>query len=124
VTIAAIGVLVAVVLLTAAVPGTLLWVLLGGFAFGVIAPILLVLPVDFGADARAVARSSAAILGFGYVLASGGPFVMGLVRDVTGSFTLSMIVLALVATALVAMGLAIPRPPASADHVAIASYGA
>jgi CP family cyanate transporter-like MFS transporter len=123
VSIAASGVFVSLVLLTADVPGTLVWVLLAGFAFGVIAPILLVLPVDFGADARAVARSSAAILGFGYVLASGGPFAMGVVRDVTGSFTLSMVVLGGFAVALVAMGLAIPRPPAGAARPAVAPYG-
>jgi len=102
--------LVFAIALMAAVPqGAWAWAIVAGLAFGVMTPMILVIPVDFGADALAVGGSVAVILGFGYLAGSAGPFVMGMIRDATGSFEASLALLALLAIVLAVIGWTILR---------------
>jgi CP family cyanate transporter-like MFS transporter len=50
-------------------------------------PLVLTLPLDLAAGPREVAALVGLMLGAGYVFAATSPFVLGLVRDVSGSFT-------------------------------------
>jgi CP family cyanate transporter-like MFS transporter len=105
----ALAVCAAMVLLATVPDGSWIWAIVAGSGLGVAAPIILVIPLDFGADARAVGRSAGTILGLGYIVASSAPALMGSMRDATGSFTSSIWLLAAIALALAAVGWTIPR---------------
>ncbi|HEY3523794.1 MAG TPA: MFS transporter [Candidatus Limnocylindrales bacterium] len=81
-----------------------LWALIGGYANGSLFPLLLALPPRIAADPPAVARLSATMLGIGYTIAAISPIGLGAVRDATGSFSVS---LSLLAVAGVAFALAL-----------------
>jgi CP family cyanate transporter-like MFS transporter len=79
------------------------WILLLGLGLGAIFPLLLTLPVDVADDPSHAGSVAALMLLGGYVLASMGPVVLGIARDVSGSFSTSLWLL--VVTATVFLGL-------------------
>ena len=79
-----------------------LWVSLLGLALGIIFPLVLTLPIDVADDPAAVGSVAALMLLGGYSLSSLGPFALGLARDATGDFGVSVWLLVGVAAALTA----------------------
>lgn len=67
-----------------------LWVVLIGVCNGVLFTLAMTLPLDVGREPGEVGAVAAMMLGFGYVIASTSPFVLGGIRDLTGSFTGSL----------------------------------
>lgn len=65
-----------------------------GVAFGVLSPVILVLPLDLGIDAREVSEVAGRMLGIGYGVAAVVPLVLGAVRDAVGSFPPGFVALA------------------------------
>jgi CP family cyanate transporter-like MFS transporter len=94
----------------AALPaGGFAWAVLGGISSGAIFPLAITLPLDV-ADAPAdVGAAAALMLGGGYVIAALGPFILGAVRDATGSFHASL--WALAGIAFVTLLACIPLSP-------------
>jgi len=82
--------------------GSVVWAIVAGGANGALLPMVLALPLGMSSDPTAVARTSAIMLGFGYTISSVVPVVLGGVRDLTGSFTASEILLTIIGWALVA----------------------
>lgn len=100
----------------ALVPGpAILWALLLGLALGAVFTLVMTLPTDIAADARDAGAAAALVFLIGYLIASAAPFVMGAVRDATGSFSASVWFLVLVAAAIVPLGWSMSprrlRPP-------------
>ena len=62
------------------------WALLLGLGNGLVFPVMLVLPVDYGRDPAHAARLAAMGFGIGYLLASLGPLLTGALRDLTGTY--------------------------------------
>ncbi len=79
------------------------WIVILGLSLGAVFPLLLTLPVDVSANPGEAGSIAALMLLGGYVLASTGPVVLGVVRDVTGNFSASMWLLVGVALVLLAM---------------------
>ncbi len=70
-----------------ALPGAAwLWIVLLGTANGGVFPLLMTLPLDVAREPREVGAVVAMMLGGGYTLAAASPFVLGAIRDATGSF--------------------------------------
>jgi CP family cyanate transporter-like MFS transporter len=63
-----------------------LWASVFGFATGTMFPLVMTLPLDVAHDAAGVAAFTAVMLGAGYCISATSPFVLGAVRDATGSF--------------------------------------
>lgn len=108
---------VSIILLVALPQAGWLWAVLAGLALGFIAPIILVIALDFGADIHAVGRSSGTILGLGYLVAAASPFAIGIARDATGSFALGLSALAVLALAIAVSSFSLPadRPLTSEE---------
>jgi len=64
-----------------------LWASLFGFGAGTLFPLVMTLPLDVADDAPSVAAFTGVMLGAGYSFAAVSPFVLGAVRDATGSFS-------------------------------------
>jgi len=77
------------------------WVAILGLALGIVFPLALTLPIDVADDPATVGSVAALMLLGGYALSSLGPFALGAVRDITGSFDLALAVLAALAGLLV-----------------------
>lgn len=86
-----------------------LWATVAGVALGFIAPIALVITLDFGADVQDVGRSTGTVLGIGYVVASVSPLAIGMTRDATGSFAVGLASLCALAIAIAISGLVVPQ---------------
>jgi CP family cyanate transporter-like MFS transporter len=67
--------------------GAWLWVVLMGFANGALFALLMTLPLDVSDDPSQVGAVAGLMLGAGYCLSAVSPFMLGAVRDATGSFT-------------------------------------
>jgi CP family cyanate transporter-like MFS transporter len=78
-----------------------------GLGIGAYFPLALTLPVDIARGARDVASLSALMLLVGYLLAATAPVVLGLVRDVTGSFDAVLWVLVAIAASMIPLALAL-----------------
>jgi CP family cyanate transporter-like MFS transporter len=77
-----------------AAPGVaLLWMVLLGVGQGAALGLGLVLPVLRGRSAAEVASMTALMMGAGYIVAAGGPALVGAVHDATGGWTAPLIVL-------------------------------
>jgi MFS transporter, CP family, cyanate transporter len=63
------------------------WAALFGLAMGNLFPLVMTLPLDVADDAPSVAAFTGLMLGAGYCLSATSPFVLGAVRDATGSFS-------------------------------------
>ncbi len=66
------------------------WAALIGCAIGLLFPSMMTMPLDVADRPADVAAMTAMMLGGGYIVSATGPFVLGLLRDIAGSFTLSM----------------------------------
>ena len=71
----------------------LLWMVFLGIGQGGALGLGLILPVLRGRDPGQVAGMTAMAMGVGYLIAAGGPALVGAVRDATGDWTAPMIVL-------------------------------
>jgi CP family cyanate transporter-like MFS transporter len=108
-TLAATAFLVGVTGIAANAPLPVLWVVIGSLGSGAIFPIALVLPVDAADRPAETASIAAFMLLVGYVLASVGPVVLGLARDLSGDFALSAWLLVVIALALLVAARVAPR---------------
>ncbi len=70
-----------------------------GLGLGPLLPLTLTLPIDVTDDVEVVARVTGGMLGVGYMLAALAPTGLGFVRDVSGSFTPVLLLLAAVTIA-------------------------
>jgi CP family cyanate transporter-like MFS transporter len=111
---------VSIVALVVAPAGGFAWALLAGYANGALFPLVLALPLRFGATTDHVAGLSSVMLGVGYTVAALSPVGLGAVRDATGSFRESLLVV-VVAVLLFAVGIVLiargedPMPTAQPD---------
>lgn len=92
-------------LLTAPGEAPWLWSVLLGAGTGAAFPLGLTLVLLRSRDSAQAARLSAAAQGAGYVIASAGPFGIGLLHDATGSWTPSLVVMVVLLGAQVLVGL-------------------
>lgn len=86
-----------------------LWAVLLGAGTGGAFPLALTLVLLRARDAAQAARLSAAAQGVGYVLAASGPFVIGVLHDVTGRWRPALVLLLVLLVAQVLVGLAAAR---------------
>jgi CP family cyanate transporter-like MFS transporter len=70
--------------------GGWVWVTLFGLANGGLFSLIMTLPLDVADDPARVGAAAAMMLGVGYTLGALSPFVLGVVRDATGTFTGSL----------------------------------
>lgn len=103
-------------LLLAPAAAPTLWTLLYGLGTGVTFPMAMVLFVLRTRDVAQTGRLSAAAQSSGYLLAATGPLVVGLLREVTGGWSVALLVLLLVLGAQSAAGLAAARPRLVTDR--------
>ena len=94
-------------LLVAALAGVLvvpesggLWAVCLGFGLGAIFPLALTLPIDVATGPAEAGGFTAFMLLGGYLIAGVGPVLLGLVRDATGGFSASLLLLVGVAVLL------------------------
>jgi CP family cyanate transporter-like MFS transporter len=85
------------------------WALLAGISQGGMFALVMTLPLDFEHDRARVGGLVAMMLGFGYTIAAISPFVLGGVRDLTGSFDAVLWVIVVFLVGLVASVVALPR---------------
>jgi MFS transporter, CP family, cyanate transporter len=89
--------------------GGWVWAVLMGIAFGTQFPLVMTLPLDVARRPAEVGAVTGLMLGAGYSLAALSPFVLGAVRDATGSFTASLWLIVAVAIALLLVCLPLSR---------------
>ena len=104
------------------VPGAgIAWAVLAGYTNGALLPLLLAQPVRVARAPDQVAWLSAVMLGGGYTIAALAPVALGVLRDSTGAFAMSFVVLAAVSIILAVLTTIVGRqsvadpemPPAS-----------
>ncbi len=78
-----------------------LWAVILGIGLGAVFPLVLTLPVDVAEGAAEVGATAAFMLLGGYSLSSLGPVGLGVLRDMTGDYALSLWLLVGLALALV-----------------------
>ena len=91
-----------------------LWALLAGVAQGGMFSLVMTLPLDLAEGQKKVAALVAMMLGIGYSIAAISPFVLGGVRDATGSFDAVLWVCVALLALLTALTTALPLPAARA----------
>jgi CP family cyanate transporter-like MFS transporter len=75
----------------AALPGgAWVWAVVAGLCTGAMFPLVMTLPVDIGRRPVDVGAVVGLMLGVGYTIGAVAPFVLGAVRDATGSFTATL----------------------------------
>jgi CP family cyanate transporter-like MFS transporter len=94
------------------------WAILAGYTNGALLPLLLAQPVRVAGPPDQVAWLSAVMLGGGYTMAALAPVALGALRDSTGSFGASFVVLALVSVILAALTTVVGRQPAADPKLA------
>jgi CP family cyanate transporter-like MFS transporter len=67
-----------------------LWALLFGASNGGLFALIMTLPLDVADDAARVGAVAALVLGAGYCVSALSPFVLGAIRDASGSFTATL----------------------------------
>jgi MFS transporter, CP family, cyanate transporter len=85
------------------------WVVLFGVSQGGLFALVMTLPLDVADDPAGVGAAAALMLGGGYTLGALSPFVLGAVRDATGSFTPALWLLAGAAALFVLLGATLTR---------------
>ncbi len=93
-----------------------LWALLLGLGNGLVFPVMLVLPVDYGRDPAHAARLAAMGFGIGYLLASLGPLLTGALRDLTGTYAAPFAFYGGVSLLLILIAAQFSPPKAEAVH--------
>jgi len=74
----------------AAPGGAWAWAVLAGLGTGSMFPLVMTLPVDVGRRPADVGATAGLMLGVGYSIGAIAPFLLGAVRDATGSFTATL----------------------------------
>lgn len=99
------------------------WAALVGVAIGAMFPLVLTLPLDMEDRPEQVGAVVGMMLGVGYIIAGSSPFVLGYVRDATGSFTLGLWLIVVTGILFLAACLALtrtrPQTPASTKSAAV-----
>jgi CP family cyanate transporter-like MFS transporter len=85
------------------------WVVALGIASGGMFALVMTLPLDLEQEPGRVGALVGMMLGLGYTIGAVSPFVLGAVRDLTGSFTASLWLLAGLSTLLLASVAALPK---------------
>jgi MFS transporter, CP family, cyanate transporter len=88
-----------------------------GFGVGVVFTVILALPLAIAADPREAGQISALMLFVGYLFAAASPVGLGAIRDIVGTFSVSLWVLVLGACALPTLLWVNTPRPGSADRV-------
>jgi len=91
----------------AAAPG--LWVVLIGFGMGMFPLALLIMSLRTKSTSD-TARLSAMAQSLGYLIAASGPFAFGILRDATGSWSVSLVLQLVLLAALTVLGMIAGRP--------------
>jgi CP family cyanate transporter-like MFS transporter len=86
-----------------------LWMIVLGLAQGGALGLGLILPVLRGGDVRTVAALTGMTLSIGYLIAAAGPWLLGLARDVSGSWTVPLLLLVGVSALQLPVGLLATR---------------
>jgi CP family cyanate transporter-like MFS transporter len=97
------------------------WVLLAGVAQGAMFALVMTLPLDFEERQERVGALVAMMLGVGYTLAAVSPFLLGAIRDVTGSFVAVLWVTVVMLCGLVVAVASLPRSRFAAARAAAAA---
>jgi CP family cyanate transporter-like MFS transporter len=95
---------VAVAGLLAAPGAAVLWMAVLGIGQGAVLGLALILPVLRGGDVGTVASLTAMTLCVGYLVASTGPWVLGLAHDLSGSWTLPLVIMLVLSAAQLPVG--------------------
>jgi CP family cyanate transporter-like MFS transporter len=90
--------------------GAYAWALLAGVAQGGMFSLVMTLPLDLEQGGPRVAALVAMMLGLGYSVAAISPFVLGAIRDVTGSFDAVLWVCVALLSLLTVLVSLLPRP--------------
>lgn len=98
--------------------GTAAWMIVLGLAQGAAFGLALTFIVVRSSSVVGAAQLSAMAQSLGYLLASAGPATLGLLRDVTGGFTVPMLVLVAVLAPELVCGLAASTPAVVGEEVA------
>lgn len=85
------------------------WVVALGLANGAMFALVLTLPLDLEGEPRRVGALVGMMLGVGYTIGAVSPFVLGAIRDATGSFATSLWIITAFSGLLVAAAAALPR---------------
>jgi CP family cyanate transporter-like MFS transporter len=85
------------------------WVVALGFANGAMFALVLTLPLDLEHEPRRVGALVGMMLGLGYTIGAISPFVLGAIRDATGSFTADLWIVTVSSGLLVVAAAALPR---------------
>ena len=93
--------------------GAYAWAVALGIASGGMFSLVLTLPLDLEDDPARVGALVGMMLGLGYTIGAVSPFVLGVVRDATGSFTASLWLIAAFSVLLLGTVAALPRRSAS-----------
>jgi MFS transporter, CP family, cyanate transporter len=87
------------------------WVVALGLANGAMFALALTLPLDLEDEPRRVGALVGMMLGLGYTIGAVSPFVLGAIRDATGSFAVPLWIITAVSGLLVAAAAALPTAP-------------
>ncbi len=71
-----------------------LWLVLAAIGDGALFPLTLTLPLDVARDSSEAASLSTWTLGLGFMFSALGPLLVGVLRDLTGGFTVPLLILA------------------------------
>ena len=85
------------------------WAVALGFANGAMFALVLTLPLDLEDEPPRVGALVGMMLGLGYTIGAVGPFVLGAIRDASGSFTAPLWILTAFSALLVAAAAALPK---------------
>jgi MFS transporter, CP family, cyanate transporter len=86
------------------------WVLLYGLGTGASFPLAMTLVLQRARDVAQTGRLSASAQSVGYLVAATGPFAVGVLHQVTGDWTVGLVLLLAAALAQTAVGVAAGRP--------------
>ena len=89
--------------------GGFAWAALYGFVNGGLFALVMTLPLDVADEPRQVAAVAGLMLGAGYCLTSVAPFLLGAVRDLSGSFTGALWLIVGTATLFLALAATLTR---------------
>ncbi|MGL3045855.1 MFS transporter, partial [Acinetobacter pecorum] len=92
-------------LITAPLQMTMLWSSLLGLGVGGLFPLSLILTLDHYKDPIKSTKLISFVQGFGYILASITPFAAGLLKDATGNFMISWVILIVMTVLMIPIAL-------------------
>jgi len=99
------------------------WAAVLGVANGLLFPSVMMMPLDVADSPADVGAMSALMLGGGFTLSATGPVLLGLIRDLTTSFTLAMTVIAVITGLLLVIFLLIWQEGLRRDPERVGGHG-